>query len=89
MPPTLQQGDGNEWVEYVQLLLGRADHETGRIDAGFGPITEAAVRRYGSDHRLEPGDGIVDDLFWQSSESSVGARRGCEIRPRSTPTPTT
>jgi peptidoglycan hydrolase-like protein with peptidoglycan-binding domain len=79
MAPTLQRDDSapkDPWVEYLQTLLGRADYETGKIDGYFGPITEAAVRQYETDHRLEPVDGIVDDLFWQSIESSVGAQTG-------------
>ncbi len=79
MPPELRRDDDapkNEWVEYLQTMLGRADYETGKIDGCFGPITEGAVRQYETDHRLEPVDGVVDDLFWQSIESSVGAQTG-------------
>jgi peptidoglycan hydrolase-like protein with peptidoglycan-binding domain len=79
MAPELRRDDNapkNEWVEYLQTLLGRADYETGKIDGYFGPITEGAVRQYETDHRLEPVDGVVDDLFWQSIESAVGAQTG-------------
>lgn len=79
MPPELRRDDNapkDEWVEYLQILLGRADYETGRVDGYFGPITEGAVRQYETDHRLEPVGGVVDDLFWQSIESSVGSQTG-------------
>ena len=74
--PTLRRNDKGEWVEYLQLMLGRADYETGKIDGDFGPITERAVRQFETDHRLEPVDGVVDDAFWHSLEHSVGAQTG-------------
>lgn len=76
MNPTLRRDDKGEWVEYLQKLLGRADYETGMIDGDFGPITERAVRQYETDHRLEPVDGVVDDMFWQSIEGSVAEHTG-------------
>lgn len=76
MNPTLRRDDKGEWVEYLQKLLGRADYETGKIDGDFGPITEGAVRQYETDHRLEPVDGVVDDMFWQSIEASVDEQTG-------------
>jgi peptidoglycan hydrolase-like protein with peptidoglycan-binding domain len=79
MAPTLHRDDHapkNEWVEYLQTMLGRADYETGKIDGYFGPITEGAVRQFEADFRLEPVDGIVDDPFWQALESAVGTQTG-------------
>ena len=57
-------------------MLGRADYETGTIDGWFGPITEGAVRKFEADFRLEPVDGVVDDVFWQALESAVGTQTG-------------
>jgi peptidoglycan hydrolase-like protein with peptidoglycan-binding domain len=45
-------------VREVQRRLNRLDYASGRVDGFFGPITDAAVRRYQLDRGLEL-DGIV------------------------------
>jgi peptidoglycan hydrolase-like protein with peptidoglycan-binding domain len=45
-------------VREVQRRLNRLDYASGKVDGFFGPITDAAVRRYQLDRGLEL-DGIV------------------------------
>jgi peptidoglycan hydrolase-like protein with peptidoglycan-binding domain len=57
--PTLRKGAKSEdkWVEYLQQLLGIP------IDGKFGPATEAAVRKFQTERKLQV-DGIVGNQTW-------------------------
>ena len=48
--------------EYQQILSG-LDYYAGAIDEQHGPLTDAAVRNFQSDHGLQV-DGIVGDATW-------------------------
>jgi peptidoglycan hydrolase-like protein with peptidoglycan-binding domain/DNA invertase Pin-like site-specific DNA recombinase len=53
--------DGSERVRTLQLRLRRADASPGPIDGLFGPLTEAAVRRFQAREGLA-ADGLVGPL---------------------------
>lgn len=55
--PTLRRGARGDWVEQLQAKLELT------VDGIFGPLTEAAVRKYQRQHDLV-GDGIVGPLTW-------------------------
>jgi peptidoglycan hydrolase-like protein with peptidoglycan-binding domain len=55
--PTLRRGATDDSVEVVQRKVGVA------VDGRFGPLTEAAVRRFQRDHGLVP-DGIIGPKTW-------------------------
>ena len=56
--PDLGVGDFGASVTQVQQLLQRAGVATGPIDGDFGPMTQAAVRRFQASRGL-PVDGVV------------------------------
>lgn len=60
--PTLRRGDSGELVRFIQTRCG--------VDADgvFGPLTEAAVRRFQRDHELVP-DGIVGPRTWAAFDA--------------------
>lgn len=60
--PTLRRGNSGELVRIVQARCG--------IDADgvFGPLTEAAVRRFQREHALVP-DGIVGPRTWAALDA--------------------
>jgi peptidoglycan hydrolase-like protein with peptidoglycan-binding domain len=51
-------------VKEVQRKVGFTDD---KVDGDFGPLTEAAVRRFQRDHHLIP-DGIVGPKTWATLE---------------------
>jgi peptidoglycan hydrolase-like protein with peptidoglycan-binding domain/DNA invertase Pin-like site-specific DNA recombinase len=53
--------EGSEAVRALQLRLRRADESPGPIDGLFGPLTEAAVRRFQAREGLA-ADGLVGPL---------------------------
>jgi peptidoglycan hydrolase-like protein with peptidoglycan-binding domain len=62
--PTLRRGAPNNpkfLVELVQRKLGISGK---KVDGVFGPMTEAAVRRFQRAHGMVP-DGIVGPKTWQ------------------------
>jgi murein L,D-transpeptidase YcbB/YkuD len=64
--PTLQAGDRDEEVRYLQQLLQWHGHYTGRaLDADFGPLTREAVVAFQAAHGLT-ADGIVGEATWQA-----------------------
>lgn len=58
--PTVRRGDTGPTVELLQRFLGVTP------DGVFGPVTEAAVRRYQTLRGLEP-DGICGPLTWEAT----------------------
>ena len=61
---TLRRGATGPLVAFVQASLGIDP------DGKFGPITEAAVRRFQREHGLVP-DGIVGPRSWATLEAQV------------------
>jgi peptidoglycan hydrolase-like protein with peptidoglycan-binding domain len=59
---TTRLGDNWGVREYQQMLSG-LKYYAGQIDEQHGPLTDAAVRNFQSDHAL-PVTGIVDDATW-------------------------
>jgi N-acetyl-anhydromuramyl-L-alanine amidase AmpD len=62
--PTLRRGASSNprfLVKEVQKKLGFVDD---KVDGSFGPLTEAAVRRFQRDHGLAMADGIVGPMTW-------------------------
>lgn len=75
--PKLMRGSNGAAVTALQkglLTFGGAGSATdpGPNDADFGPMTEAAVRAYQSQHGLT-ADGIVGDRTWWVPAGGAGA----------------
>jgi Putative peptidoglycan binding domain/N-acetylmuramoyl-L-alanine amidase len=60
--PTLRRGNRGDLVKQIQAKVKVT------VDGIFGPITEAAVRRFQRDHQLVP-DGIVGPRTWASLDT--------------------
>lgn len=71
--PELSRGASGAQVTELQQLLQRAGVPTGPVDGDFGPMTQAAVRRFQSSRGL-PADGVVGARTW-------AALRSAESRP--------
>ena len=61
--PELSLGDSGAKVTELQQLLQRAGVSTGTVDGDFGPMTQAAVRRFQGSKGL-PVDGVVGPRTW-------------------------
>jgi peptidoglycan hydrolase-like protein with peptidoglycan-binding domain len=66
--------DGSDRVRGVQRSLNRLGYRAGRVDGLFGPITEAAVRRFQQASGLGV-DGIVDPRTTASLRPAAAAAR--------------
>ena len=62
--PTLRRGAANNPKFLVELLQRKLGISGRKVDGVFGPMTEAAVRRFQRKHGLVP-DGIVGPKTWQ------------------------
>jgi hypothetical protein len=62
--PTLRRGGPNNPKFLVELLQRKLGISGRKVDGVFGPMTEAAVRRFQREHGLVP-DGIVGPKTWQ------------------------
>ena len=51
-------------VAVLQAILTARGYYTGPLDGLFGDSLDAAVRRFQSDHDLDP-DGVVGPLTWK------------------------
>ena len=69
---TLRKGSKGEAVTDLQTMLLKLGYNLGPcgIDGDFGKATDAAVRRFQSDHRLTV-DGICGTATWAELEKSV------------------
>jgi hypothetical protein len=65
--PDLRRGDTGDWVRHLQGQLGTL--YSGAVDGIFGPLTDAAVRQYQTDHGLTV-DGWVGPLTWGALNSN-------------------
>jgi peptidoglycan hydrolase-like protein with peptidoglycan-binding domain len=61
--PTLRRGSKNNDVKQLQQFLRDNNFGSLEIDGDFGPLTEAAVKKYQSDRGLVV-DGIVGPATW-------------------------
>ncbi|MFI9812695.1 S8 family serine peptidase [Saccharothrix variisporea] len=59
----LELASEGDAVRKVQHALARSGLYTGRPDGSFGPLTEAALRAFQTEHRLDP-DGVVGPETW-------------------------
>jgi peptidoglycan hydrolase-like protein with peptidoglycan-binding domain len=55
---TLRRGDRGSDVQTLQTWLSEVGYAVS-IDGDFGPLTQAAVKRFQSDHHLAPVTGVV------------------------------
>lgn len=69
--PLLRRGSHGPSVVKLQQLLARHGSDPGGVDGDFGPLTQAAVRRFQAAHRLEV-DGVVGPRTWGALERSGG-----------------
>ncbi len=67
--PERGRGDFGAQVTELQRLLQRAGVPTGPIDGDFGPLTQAAVRRFQTSRGL-PVDGVVGARTWAALRST-------------------
>ena len=70
--PTLRKGSKGNTVRELQTMLLKLGYDLGPcgVDGDFGKATEAAVRSFQSDHRLEV-DGVVGQLTNAELERAV------------------
>lgn len=69
--PTLRKGSKGNTVRELQTMLLKLGYDLGPcgIDGDFGKATEAAVKSFQSDYRLE-ADGVVGALTWSELRNS-------------------
>jgi len=72
IPPTLQRGDNNQFVQKMQELLIKHGYTLPEsksakngADGIFGPITESVLIKFQKDHNLEP-DGVCGLRTWEA-----------------------
>src|SRR2546421_10092890 len=72
--PLLVRGASGDRVRKLQQMLNARGHEPPlKVDGGFGPLTQAAVKQFQHDHDLED-DGKVGPLTWAALEEAAGTR---------------
>lgn len=69
--PTIRKGCKGEDVKYVQTILYNLGYDLGKygIDGDFGSATQAAVKEFQRDNRLNP-DGVVGPLTYEALEKA-------------------
>ena len=69
--PTIRRGNKGDDVKYVQTVLYNLGYDLGSygIDGDFGRATEAAVKEFQRDHKLNP-DGVVGPLTYEELEKA-------------------
>lgn len=69
--PTIRRGNKGDDVKYVQTILYNLGYDLGSygIDGDFGRATEAAVKEFQRDHKLNP-DGVVGPLTYEELEKA-------------------
>ena len=72
--PTVRRGSKGEDVKYVQTMLYKLGYSLGPcgIDSDFGQATEAAVKEFQRDHKLN-ADGVVGPLTYEALEKATGS----------------
>lgn len=84
--PVLQEGASGARVRQLQQMLTERGYDTRGIDGRFGPNTTEAVKRFQSDHGLDP-DGIVGPLTWAALMSQPSMPSPGTAPARSAPAP--
>jgi peptidoglycan hydrolase-like protein with peptidoglycan-binding domain len=75
--PTVRNGDkDNRDVRLLQQMLRDMGYAVGNIDGDFGPITEAAVTAYQTDHAIGDPPGVCDVNTWAALEAQFGDLEG-------------
>jgi peptidoglycan hydrolase-like protein with peptidoglycan-binding domain len=74
---TLRRGETGSDIETLQTWLSEVGYPVS-IDGAFGPVTQAAVKRFQHDHHLSPATGVVGRRTAASLSSAVkrAARSG-------------
>ena len=72
--PTIRRGSKGQDVIDCQTMLNRLGYDLGKygIDGDFGRATEAAVKEFQRDHKLNQ-DGVVGPLTWDALEKASEA----------------
>jgi peptidoglycan hydrolase-like protein with peptidoglycan-binding domain len=78
--PVVAFGATGPKVAEVQRLLQAAGIPTGPVDGDFGPMTQAAVRRFQQARGLAV-DGVVGPKTWEALRGAGGASRTPTARP--------
>lgn len=70
--PTIRRGSKGEDVKYVQTILYNLGYNLGSygIDGDYGKATEAAVKEFQRDHKLNP-DGVVGPLTYEALQKAA------------------
>ena len=71
---TLRVGDSGADVAAVQRFLDRFGFEPGGIDSRFGPMTEAAVKRFQTDAKARGWYGGAIDGVWTAALASAAKK---------------
>ncbi len=79
--PALGRGDSGASVTELQQLLERAGVPTGSVDGDFGPMTQAAVRRFQSARGL-PVDGVVGARTWAELKQAAPSASSTSSAPQ-------
>lgn len=69
--PTLRRRSEGNPVFLVKEVQKKIGFVGDKVDGVFGPLTEAAVRRFQRDHGLVP-DGIVGPKTWAALDGVAG-----------------
>ncbi|MBP5727726.1 MAG: peptidoglycan-binding protein [Clostridia bacterium] len=71
---TVRRGSKGDDVKYVQTMLYKLGYDLGSygIDGDFGRQTEAAVKEFQRDHKLN-ADGVVGPLTYEALEKAVAS----------------
>ncbi len=86
-PGAGERSGGSRLVRGLQELLARSGYHPHGIDGRYGPLTEAAVRRFQAAHGLQV-DGIAHPQVFADLRNAVGARRQVHAATHSAPPPT-
>jgi peptidoglycan hydrolase-like protein with peptidoglycan-binding domain len=71
--PAVQRGDNdNNDVRLLQQMLRDMGYAVGQIDGDFGPVTEAALIAYQTDHMIGDPPGVCDVNTWAALEAQFG-----------------
>ena len=72
--PTIRRGSKGQEVTDCQTMLYKLGYDLGKygIDGDFGRATEAAVKEFQRDHKLNQ-DGVVGPLTWDALEKASEA----------------
>lgn len=63
--PTIRRGSENNPLFLVKVIQRKLGFASAKVDGAFGPLTEAAMRRFQRAHGLVP-DGIVGPRTWKA-----------------------